>query len=629
MTAASGTETHGFQAEVKQLLHLMIHSLYSNREIFLRELISNGSDAADKLRFAAIAEPELLEDDPELRLKIRVDSEAGTISVIDNGIGMSRDDVVQQLGTIARSGTAEFLASLSSDERGDAQLIGQFGVGFYSSFIVADRVEVFTRRAGQPADQGVHWSSDGEGEFTVETIERAARGTEVRLHLREDAREFADDFRLRALIRKYSDHIGFPVLMPAVKTGDDDAEPADEAVNNAQALWTQPRSELSDDDYREFYKHISHDFQDPLTWSHNRVEGKREYVSLLYIPARAPFDLWNRESPRGVKLYVQRVFIMDDAEQFLPLYLRFVRGVVDSNDLSLNVSRELLQQDANVTAIRGALTRRVLDMLAKLAKDEPEKYQEFWNEFGRVLKEGPAEDHEHKAKIAGLLRFSTTHTDKETADQSLADYLSRKADGQDKIYYVTADSFGAARSSPQLEAFRKNGTEVLLLSDPIDEWLMGHLGEHEGLELRDVRRGELELGEQESPAEQATEEPAEHKAMLERLRERLGERAADVRTTTRLTESAACLALGEYDMGAQMRRILEASGQTVPDTKPVFEINPEHPLVQRLAAEGDAQRFGELADLLFDQALLADGRSLEDPGQFVNRLNRLLLELSS
>ncbi|MDJ0929226.1 MAG: molecular chaperone HtpG, partial [Gammaproteobacteria bacterium] len=469
--------------------------------------------------------------------------------------------------------------------------------------------------------------SDGQGEFSVETIDRAARGTEVRLHLRDDAREFADDFRLRALIRKYSDHIGFPVLMPPAKTGDDDAEPADEVVNNAQALWTQPRSELNDDDYREFYKHISHDFQDPLIWSHNRVEGKREYTSLLYIPAKAPFDLWNRESPRGLKLYVQRVFIMDDAEQFLPLYLRFVRGVVDSNDLSLNVSRELLQQDANVSAIRGALTRRVLDMLTRLATDDPENYQSFWNEFGRVLKEGPAEDHENKAKIAGLLRFSTTQTDREVADQSLADYMSRKPDGQDKIYYVAADSFGAARSSPQLEAFRKSGTEVLLLHDPIDEWVMGHLGEYDGLELRDVRRGELDLGERDSAEQEKDEDQAEHKALLERLRERLAERAADVRTTTRLTESAACLALGEFDIGEQMRRILEASGQTLPDSKPVFEINPEHPLVQRLAGEEDDQRFGELADVLFDQALLADGRSLEDPGQFVQRLNGLLIEL--
>ncbi len=640
MTQAAATETLGFQAEVKQLLHLMIHSLYSNREIFLRELVSNASDAADKLRFAAIGEPDLLENNAELEIRIRADADAGTISIIDNGIGMSREDVISQLGTIARSGTSEFIKQLDGDQEADANLIGQFGVGFYSSFIVASKVEVFTRRAGLPEAEGVHWSSSGEGEFTVESIERAERGTEVRLHLRDDAKEFADDFRLRSLIRKYSDHIAFPVQMPAVSppAAEDEAEaetepkpPEWEPVNDAKALWTRPRTEVTDDEYKEFYKHIAHDFQDPVVWSHNRVEGKREYTGLLYLPATPPFDLWNRESPRGVKLYVKRVFIMDDADQFLPLYLRFIRGVVDSDDLSLNVSRELLQQDSNVTAIRSALTRRVLDMLAKLAKDDTEKYQAFWENFGRVLKEGPAEDSENKDRIAALLRFSSTHTDSEKADQSLADYVSRKSDDQDKIYYVTADSFGAARSSPQLEVFRKKGIEVLLLGEPIDEWLMGHLGEYEGLELRDVRRGELDLGDSDDDkdADEDDQDSKEHAELLERLKGRLGERVAEVRTTDRLTESAACLALGEYDMGEQMRRIMQASGQAAPDSKPVFEINPEHPLIARLGEEADDNRFGELADLLFDQAKLADGRALEDPGQFVKRLNSLLLELSA
>ena len=624
------SETLGFQAEVKQLLHLMIHSLYSNREIFLRELISNASDACDKLRFAAIGDKALLEEDPQLRIRVQLDAEAGTISVTDNGIGMTRDDVVRQLGTIARSGTAEFLGNLSGNERKDANLIGQFGVGFYSAFIVADRVDVFSRRAGSAAAEGVHWSSDGEGEFTVESLERTERGTTVQVHLREDARDFADDFRVRALIRKYSDHIAFPVLMPPPAGEDekDDAATAEEPVNDAKALWTRPRAEVSDEEYREFYRHVAHDFQDPLIWSHNRVEGKREYTSLLYVPSKAPYDLWNRESPRGLKLYVQRVFIMDNAEQFLPLYLRFIRGVVDSSDLSLNVSRELLQQDAHVEAIRSALTKRVLDMLGKLATDDAEKYQAFWDEFGRVLKEGPAEDAENREKIAGLLRFATTHEDSDKQNVSLADYLARKPAEQDKIYYVTADSPGAARSSPHLEVFRKRGIEVLLLSDPIDEWLVGHLGEFDGTELRDVRRGELDLDAGEAKDDARPEEDEEHKALLERLREHLKDKASEVRTTHRLTESAACLALGEFDMGEQMRRILAASGQAVPESKPVFEINPEHPLTQRLAAEPDDGRFGELAELLFEQAQLADGRTLADPGQFVKRLNRLLLELS-
>jgi molecular chaperone HtpG len=636
MTTATEQETLGFQAEVKQLLHLMIHSLYSNREIFLRELISNASDAADKLRFEAIADESLLENQPDLSVRVDFDAEAKTISITDNGIGMSRDDVVKQLGTIARSGTAEYLQTLSSETKKDANLIGQFGVGFYSSFIVADRVEVFTRRAGLAVDEGVHWTSEGDGEFTVETIERPDRGTEVRLHLRDDATEFADELRLRNLIRKYSDHIAFPVVMkapqpPAGEDGETPEAPEDETVNTAKALWTRPRTEVSDEEYQEFYRHVSHDFQDALLWSHNKVEGKREYTSLLFIPKQPPYDLWNRESPRGLKLYVQRVFIMDDAEQFLPLYLRFVRGVVDSNDLSLNVSREILQQDATVEAIRSALTKRVLDLLEKLSRDDAEQYQSFWKEFGRAIKEGPAEDFANKDKIAGLLRFATTQTGKADQDQSLADYVSRKQDGQDKIYFVTADSFKAASSSPQLEVFRKRGIEVLLLSDSIDEWLMGQLREFDGMEFRDVRRGELDLGDADAESEDKDKEKddGEHKVFLDRLREQLQVEVEDVRVTDRLTDSPACLAIGEYDMGAQMRRIMEASGQQLPESKPVFEINIEHPLIRRLESEADEQRFGDLAGVLLDQARLAEGQQLEDPGSYAQRVNRLLLELSA
>ncbi len=635
MTTATASETHGFQAEVKQLLHLMIHSLYSNREIFLRELISNASDAADKLRFEAIADEKLLEDEAAFAIRIDVDPEARTLSITDNGIGMSRDDVIQQLGTIARSGTGEYLQAMSADSKKDANLIGRFGVGFYSSFIVASKVEVFTRRAGAPTSEGVHWSSDGDGEFTVEDIDRAERGTTVLLHLREDAGEFADEFRLRNLVNKYSDHIAFPVEMKAAPVpGDEDAEAETEAaaeyemVNTAKALWTRPRGEIQDDEYHEFYKHISHDFHEPLLWSHNRVEGKREYTSLLYLPAKPPFDLWNRETSHGLKLYVQRVFIMDDAEQFLPVYLRFVRGIIDSNDLSLNVSRELLQQDATVEAIKSALTKRVLDMLGKLASSDAEKYQGFWDEFGRVIKEGTAEDTGNGEKIAGLLRFSTTHTDNEKQDQSLADYVSRMAEGQEKIFYVTADSYKSASSSPHLEVFRKKGIEVLLMADPIDEWVMGHLREFDGKELRDIRRGELDL-DGKTDEDKKEQDDGEHKEFLDRLRAQLKDDVEEVRLTDRLTESPACLAIGEYDMGAQMRKILEASGQSVPESKPIFEINAAHPLIARLDAEQDEQRFGDLAAVLLDQARLSEGQQLDDPGAYAVRLNRLLLELSA
>ncbi len=655
MSTATAIETRGFQAEVKQLLHLMIHSLYSNREIFLRELVSNASDASDILRFEAIADEKLLESEPDLEIRIDFDSDARTISVTDNGIGMSRDEVTQQLGTIAKSGTAEFIKELSDDSRDEANLIGQFGVGFYSSFIVADKVEVFTRRAGAPADEGVHWLSDGQGEYTIETVNRPERGTRVLLHLKEDAVEFAEDFRLRSLIRKYSDHIAFPILMPAVVSNgldekseadleaegkdpkdkdpqDKNAGPTFEKVNTATALWMRPRTKITNEEYQEFYKHIAHDFQDSMLWSHNRVEGKREYTSLLFIPARPPFDLWNRESPRGLKLYVQRVFIMDDADQFLPLYLRFIRGVVDSNDLSLNVSRELLQHDETVEAIRGALTKRVLDMLTKLAADDSEKYQAFWNEFGNVIKEGPGEDPSNKEKISSLLRFSTTHTGNDLKDQSLADYIGRMKEGQDKIYFVTADSFRAAASSPHLEVFKKKDIEVLLLGDTIDEWLMGHLRDYESLSLRDIRRGELDLGtdDDDSAKDKKTDDEAgEYDAFLARVREHLDSEVDQVRLTDRLTDSPACLAIGEYDMGEQMKRIMEAAGQTVPDSRPTFEINVDHPLIQRLQNETDDQRFEDLTRVLFDQASLSEGRQLADPGSYVQRLNRLLVDFNA
>ena len=625
--SVAARETHGFQAEVQKLLHLMIHSLYSNREIFLRELISNASDAADRLRFEALAKPALLEPDPELKVRVEYDAAARTVTVIDNGIGMTREEVVRQLGTIARSGTGDFVSQLSGEQKKDANLIGQFGVGFYSAFIVADRVVVETHRAGTPVTDGVHWESDGQGEFSVETIERAERGTRVTLHLREDAAEFADEFRLRTLIRKYSDHIAFPVVMT---TKPEEGEAKEEPANSAKALWTRPRTEVSDAEYQEFYRHVSHDFQEPLAWSHNKVEGKREYVSLLYVPARAPWDLWNRSGSRGLKLYVKRVFIMDDAEQFLPLYLRFIRGVVDSGDLSLNVSRELLQQDAVVEAMKSALTKRVLDMLDKLSRDDPAKYATFWKEFGRVLKEGPAEDHANREKVAGLLRFSTTHNDSATPDQSLADYVGRRKTGESGdrkiIWFLTADSFTAAKSSPHLEVFRKRGIEVLLLTDTIDEWLIGHLGEFDGHEFRDVKRGELELDGGDKPEVEATKSGAgEYQGLLDRLKQQLGKQVQDVRATDRLSESAACLVIGEHEMGAQMRKLMQATGQTVPDAQPILEVNPAHPLLQRLAGEMDEARFADLALLLVDQAHLAEGGQLEDPGAFVQRLNRVLL----
>jgi molecular chaperone HtpG len=614
----SATETLGFQAEVKQLLHLMIHSLYSNREIFLRELISNASDAADKLRFEAIGNPGLLGEAPELSIRIDADADAATLSITDNGIGMSREEIVAQLGTIAKSGTAEFVKQVGSGTGNGLGLIGQFGVGFYSAFTVADRVVVESRRAGLNSNEGVRWGSTGQGEFSVETIERPARGTTVTLHLREDAREFCDEFRLRSLIRKYSDHIAFPVLM---KLSGKDAKV--EPVNAAKALWTRPKAEIKDEEYQEFYRHLSHDFEAPLVWGHNRVEGKRVYTSLLYVPARAPFDLWNREKPRGLKLYVRRVFILDDATQFLPLYLRFMRGVVDSDDLSLNVSRELLQQDPEVEAMRSALTRRALDLLEKLANEEKEKYATVWKEFGRVLREGIGEDPANRDRIARLFRFASTRTEGDAQTRSLSDYVTERDPGQKKIWYLTADTMASARGSPHLEVFRKKGIEVLLMVDPIDEWWVGQLGEFDGLELRDVRRGALELdesAEEEKPA--ATGPQAE---LIERLKKAFDGKVADVRATTRLTDSPACLVLGEHDMGEQMRRIMAASGQKLPDASPVLEVNPDHPLIRRLSADPEGPQFSDLAHVVLDQAILAEGRPLADPASFVQRLNRLLL----
>ena len=623
-------ETLGFQAEVKQLLKLMIHSLYSHKEIFLRELISNASDACDKLRFESLANPTLMGADTELGIRIELDEEKHTISLIDNGIGMTRQEAIEHLGTIAKSGTAEFLGRMTGDQKKDAQLIGQFGVGFYSSFIVADHVEVFTRKAGTAPEEGVHWESRAEGDFNVESVLLPERGTRIVLHLKEAEQEFAKDYRVRSLVRRYSDHIAFPVRMKKSAQADEkDAEQKNEfeAVNHAQALWTRNRTELKDEDYKEFYKHITHDYSEPLAWQHNKVEGAKEYTSLLYIPAHAPFDLYQRDAARGVKLYVRRVFIMDDAEQFLPLYLRFVKGVVDSADLPLNVSRELLQQDESIENMRGALTRRVLDMLAKMAKEESEKYASFWKEFGTVLKEGPAEDFSNRERVAKLLRFSSTFDNKDEQAISLDDYVSRMKTGQDKIYYVIADSFTAARTSPHLEMLKQKGIEVLLLSDRVDEWLMDHLREFEGKQLRNVARGDLDLSAIEGgPKAQDKEELAkENAALTERIQNLLKEQVSAVRVTTRLSDSPAVLVVGEHEMTPQMRRIMEAAGQKMPAAKPTLEINPTHPLLQKLAGLPDGEAFTDLATLLHEQAMLANGDQLPEPASFVQRLNRLLL----
>ncbi|HTC51382.1 MAG TPA: molecular chaperone HtpG [Steroidobacteraceae bacterium] len=626
--------TLGFQAEVSQLMQLMIHSLYSHKEIFLRELISNASDANDRLRFEAIANPTLLADDPELAIWVEGDTAAGTLKIRDNGIGMSREEAIANLGTIARSGTAEFFKSLSGDQQKDSQLIGQFGVGFYSAFIVAERVEVLTRKAGTAAGEGVRWESSADGQFTVQAVELPQRGTTIILHLKADCREFADSWRLRSLIHRYSDHLSFPVLMrkeaAGAKKEEAAAEAPFEAVNQARALWTRPRTDIKDEEYQQFFEHIAHDPTAPLAWSHNKVEGKRDYTSLLYVPGRAPFDLWHRDAARGLKLYVRRVFIMDDAEQFLPLYLRFIKGVIDSSDLPLNVSRELLQQDADVEAMKGGLTRRVLELLAKLASDEPAKYATFWKEFGTVLKEGLAEDYANRDKILPLLRFASTHEAEDTPTVGLKDYLGRMKSGQEKIYYVIADSVAAARSSPHIEQLKALGIEVLLMSERVDEWVMGQVEGFEGKSFKDAARGDLELGAlaSESGRAKAEEQLKEHQDLFKRVKEALGERVAEVRVASRLTDSPSCLVMGERDLGAAMRRILEAQGQKLPETKPVLELNVDHAIVRHLEGMSDAAAFGELAQLLYDQAALSEGGQLVNPADYVRRLNRLLVRLA-
>jgi len=618
-------ETLGFQAEVRELLRLMIHSLYSHREIFLRELISNASDANDKLRFAALATPGLLAEDAELRIWVETDAKAGTLTLRDNGIGMSREDAISHLGTIARSGTAEFFKKLSGDQQKDSQLIGQFGVGFYSAFIVADRVEVFSRRAGLAANEGVHWESAAAGDFTVETVEVPERGTRVVLHLKDDAKEFADAWRLRALVRRYSDHIAFPVLMP--KEGEASAEW--EPVNQGKALWTRARTDIKDDEYQEFYKHLTHDFEEPLAWSHNKVEGKREYTSLLYVPAHAPFDLQQRDAVRGLKLYVRRVFIMDDAEQFLPLYLRFIKGVVDSSDLPLNVSRELLQKDAEVEAMRGALTKRALDLLARVAKEEPEKYATIWREFGVVMKEGLAEDGTNRDKLLPLLRFASTASEDDKPATGLNDYAGRMKEGQKHIYYVIGDSIAAARGSPFIEKLRARGIEVLLLGDRIDEWALSFVQEFDGKKLKDAARGDLDLGTLADAADDAAAEAAlkENKGLLKRIKDALGDRVSEVRISRRLADSPACLVRSDQDMGAQLRRVMAAAGQSVPEDKPVFEVNVAHALLKRLDSTTAATDFEDLALYIFEQAQLAEGSQLANPAAHVRRVNQLLSKL--
>ena len=617
-----GQETRGFQSEVKQLLHLMIHSLYSNKEIFLRELISNASDAADKLRFRALSAPELYEGDGELRVRLSFDKDKRTLTITDNGIGMNREEVIENLGTIAKSGTKAFLESIGSDQAKDSQLIGQFGVGFYSAFIVADKVTVRTRAAGTAADAGVFWESAGEGDYTIADITKEDRGTEITLHLREGEDEYLDAWRLRSVIGKYSDHIALPVEIETKNEEDDTV--TWEKINKAQALWTRSKSDVTDEEYKEFYKHISHDFTEPLSWSHNRVEGKQEYTSLLYIPAQAPWDMWNRDHKHGLKLYVQRVFIMDDAEQFMPNYLRFVRGLIDSNDLPLNVSREILQDNRITQNLRGALTKRVLQMLDKLAKDDAESYQKFWQQFGLVLKEGPAEDHSNKEAIAKLLRFASTHNDSSAQTVALEEYVGRMSEGQDKIYYITADSYAAAKSSPHLELFRKKGIEVLLLSDRIDEWMMSYLTEFDGKVFQSVSKADEALDKLADETEEQKEAEKQLEPFIERVKTLLGERVKDVRLTHRLTDTPAIVTTDADEMTTQMAKLFAAAGQAAPEVKYIFELNPEHALVKRASDVGDNEQFAEWIDLLLDQALLAERGTLEDPNQFIRRMNKLL-----
>ncbi len=617
-------ETRGFQSEVKQLLQLMIHSLYSNKEIFLRELISNASDAADKLRFRALSDAALYENEGELHVRIATDKEKRTLTISDNGIGMTRDEVIDNLGTIAKSGTKAFLESIGQDQAKDSQLIGQFGVGFYSAFIVADKVTVRTRAAGQPADKGVFWESQGEGDYTVADIEKADRGTEITLHLREGEDEYLDDWRLRSIISKYSDHISLPVEIET--KNEEDGTVTWEKINKAQALWTRNKSEISDDEYKEFYKHLSHDFADPLCWAHNRVEGKQEYTSLLYVPSKAAWDLWNREHQHGLKLYVQRVFIMDEAEQFMPNYLRFIRGLVDSNDLPLNVSREILQDSSVTRNLRSALTKRALQMLQKLADNNPEEYQTFWKEFGLVLKEGPAEDHANIEAIAKLLRFASTHNDSDAQTVSLADYVSRMVEGQDKIYYITADSYAAAKNSPHLELFRKKGIEVLLLSDRIDEWMMNYLTEFDGKSFQSVSKADESLDKLADEEKQAQQEETDKQLapFVERVKTLLGDKVKEVKLTHRLTDTPAIVTTGADEMSTQMAKLFAAAGQQVPEVKYNFELNPNHPLVKQTAELTDETQFADWINLLLDQALFAERGTLEDPNQFIRLVNQLL-----
>ncbi len=629
-TAAQTRETLGFQAEVKQLLHLMIHSLYSNKEIFLRELVSNASDACDKLRFEALNNGALYGDDSDLKIRVSFDKEARTITISDNGIGLTRDEAVAHLGTIAKSGTREFFSALTGDQAKDAHLIGQFGVGFYSSFIIADKVTVVSRRAGVEAGQAVCWESGGEGDYTVEMVDKPTRGTDVTLHLREGEDEFLGGWKLKSIIRKYSDHITLPIVMKKEdwKDGEQVMTDEDETVNQASALWVRGKSEISDEQYKEFYKHVAHDFEDPLCWTHARVEGKQEYTQLLYIPSRAPFDLWDRNARHGIKLYVRRVFIMDDAEQLMPLYMRFVRGVVDSADLPLNVSREILQQSKDIDGIRSGCTRKVLSMLEDLAENDKEKYAKFWEAFGSVLKEGVGEDFANKDKIAGLIRFASTHNDTAEQTVSLADYIGRMKEGQEKIYFVTAETFNAAKNSPHLEIFRKKGIEVLLLSDRVDEWVAGHLTEFEGKQLQSVAKGGLDLGKLEDEEEKKEAEKAadEYKELLEKVKASLGDKVKDVRVTYRLTDSPSCLVSDEHDPSGNLARMMKAAGQPMPATKPILEINPQHPAVMRLKYE--ESRFDDWAALLFEQATLAEGGQLDDPAGFVKRINDLMMALS-
>ncbi len=632
-SATANRETLGFQTEVKQLLQLMIHSLYSNKEIFLRELVSNASDACDKLRFEALNNNALYGDDGELKIRIAFDKTARTITISDNGIGLSRDEAVAHLGTIAKSGTKEFFSALTGDQAKDAHLIGQFGVGFYSSFIVADKVTVISRRAGLEAGQAVKWESAGEGEYSVEMVEKAGRGTDVTLHLRADEDDFLSAWKLKSIVRKYSDHITLPIVMKKEEWNQEKGEQIltdeDETVNQANALWVRAKSEISDEQYQEFYKHVAHGFEDPLAWTHARVEGKQEYTQLLYIPARAPFDLWDRNARHGIKLYVRRVFIMDDAEQLMPLYMRFVRGVVDSADLPLNVSREILQQSKDIDGIRSGCTRKVLGMLEDLAENDKEKYARFWEAFGAVLKEGVGEDHANKEKIAGLIRFASTHNDTPEQNVSLADYIARMKEGQERIYFVTADSFNAAKNSPHLEIFRKKGIEVLLLSDRVDEWVVGHLTEFAGKSLQSVAKGGLDLGKLEDEAEKQEAEKAadEYRELLEKVKTALGDKVKDVRVTYRLTDSPSCLVSDEHDPSGNLARLLKAAGQPMPNSKPILEINPHHPAVMRLKYE--ESRFDDWAALLFEQATLAEGGQLDDPAGFVKRINDLMMALSS